>query len=41
MEEIIKRIYEESLKITGGEFENWYEGLSPIEKVSYGKLLNK
>jgi hypothetical protein len=30
-----------SLKITGGEFENWYEGLSPIEKVSYGKSLNK
>lgn len=41
MEEIVKRLKEESLKITGKEFESWYEGLSPIEKVAYGKSVSK
>ena len=41
MEEIIKRIKKESLNIRGGEFQNWYEGLSPVEKIAYGHCLRK
>ena len=39
MKDIINRIKKESLKITGGEFSEWYESLSPIEKVAYGQTL--
>jgi|TARA_R110001592_G_scaffold110851_3_gene307547 uncharacterized protein with von Willebrand factor type A (vWA) domain len=39
MKDIIKRIKKDALKITGGAFSNWYEGLSPIEKVAYGQTL--
>jgi|TARA_R110000851_G_scaffold229976_1_gene382717 hypothetical protein len=41
MKEILKRIKKESLKITGGEFAQWYESLSPIERVAYNKTLRK
>tara|TARA_B100001057_G_C22860187_1_gene954185 strand:+ start:1228 stop:1359 length:132 start_codon:yes stop_codon:yes gene_type:complete len=39
MEQILKRIKKESLQIKGGDFQNWYDGLSPIEKMAYGKTL--
>jgi hypothetical protein len=31
MEEISKRIWKDYMGIRGGDFSNWYEGLSPIE----------
>jgi hypothetical protein len=31
MEEISKRIWKDYMSIRGGDFPNWYEGLSPIE----------
>ena len=39
MKEILNRIKKESLTITGGNFAQWYEGLSPIEKIAYGLSL--
>mgnify|MGYP001202845374 FL=1 len=39
MNEIINRIKEEASHITGGQFPQWYEGLSPIEKAAYGQTL--
>ncbi len=27
-------------KVTGGEFENWYDGLSPIELYFYKRWIN-
>ena len=39
MEIINQRILKESRSIKGGDFANWYEGLSPIEKVAYGNSL--
>jgi len=39
MKEIINRIKKEASHITGGEFAEWYEGLSPIEKAAYGQTL--
>jgi uncharacterized protein with von Willebrand factor type A (vWA) domain len=39
MKKITKRIQKESRKIRGGDFSDWYEGLSPIEKVVYGQTL--
>ena len=41
MEKINQRIQKESQSIKGGDFANWYEGLSPIEKVAYSNLLRK
>lgn len=35
MSELEERIYEESQKITGGEFEKWYMGLSHEERSAY------
>tara|TARA_Y100000592_G_scaffold93496_1_gene156772 strand:+ start:301 stop:432 length:132 start_codon:yes stop_codon:yes gene_type:complete len=39
MEQIVKRIKREASQIRGGSFQNWYDGLSPIEKMAYGKTL--
>tara|TARA_R110002074_G_scaffold312743_1_gene483463 strand:- start:263 stop:553 length:291 start_codon:yes stop_codon:yes gene_type:complete len=35
MTKLEDRIYNESQKITGGDFEQWYKGLSPIERHAY------
>jgi|TARA_R110002050_G_scaffold210938_2_gene347061 hypothetical protein len=32
MEEIKNRVWEKYMTIKGGDFQEWYEGLSPIEK---------
>ena len=39
MEQIVKRIKKEALLIKGGDFQNWYDGLSPIEKKAYSETL--
>jgi len=39
MNVILKRVKKEALMIKGGDFSQWYEGLSPIERVAYNKML--
>ena len=41
MNDILERVKKDSLTIRGGEFANWYEGLSPVEKDAYNKILRK
>ena len=41
MELIKNRIWEKYMTVKGGDFPQWYEGLSPIEKIVLGKLLEK
>jgi|TARA_B100001758_G_C17887403_1_gene341867 ubiquinone/menaquinone biosynthesis C-methylase UbiE len=36
MKELNERMKLEAQQIKGGDFENWYEGLSPIRKWLYG-----
>tara|TARA_Y100000361_G_scaffold153215_1_gene174488 strand:+ start:1539 stop:1727 length:189 start_codon:yes stop_codon:yes gene_type:complete len=36
MKELFDRMKLEAQQIKGGDFENWYEGLSPIRKWLYG-----
>lgn len=36
-----RNIKEELLKVTGGEFANWYMSLSPKEKETYKKEFEK
>jgi hypothetical protein len=40
MEEIMKSMKAEAMTIKGGDFANWYEGLSPIRKWLYGEWIN-
>tara|TARA_B100001094_G_C17944695_1_gene677409 strand:+ start:109 stop:252 length:144 start_codon:yes stop_codon:yes gene_type:complete len=40
-EKIEKRVWEEYMKIKGGDFPQWYNGLSPIEKLVLGRLIDK
>ena len=35
MEKISKRIWNEYMEVKGGDFANWYEGLSPIEEKAW------
>ena len=37
--QIEKRIWEEYMTIKGGDFPQWYDGLSPIEQIVFTKLL--
>jgi len=37
--QIEKRIWDEYMTIKGGDFLQWYDGLSPIEKVTLTKLI--
>jgi|TARA_R100000900_G_scaffold46791_2_gene37574 hypothetical protein len=41
MEEIKTRIWERYMTVKGGDFPQWYEGLSPIEKIVLGNLLRE
>ena len=36
MRELFNKMKLEAQQIKGGDFENWYEGLSPIRKWLYG-----
>jgi hypothetical protein len=36
---VCKRIWEEYMNVKGGDFENWYEGLSPIESYKFNQQL--
>ena len=36
---VYKRIWDEYMNIKGGDFLNWYEGLSPIENYLFNKQL--
>lgn len=35
MQKIIEKIWENYMNVKGGDFLNWYEGLSPIEKKAF------
>jgi hypothetical protein len=35
MKKVGKRIWEDYMNVRGGDFPNWYEGLSPIEKKAW------
>jgi len=37
MEKIKNRVWEEYMKVKGGDFQQWREGLSPIEKILFGQ----
>jgi|TARA_R110002012_G_scaffold319085_1_gene538707 hypothetical protein len=37
MEEIKNRVWEKYMTIKGGDFPNWYEGLSPVEQSVWKK----
>ena len=39
MKEKSEKIWETYLTIKGGDFSNWYEGLSPIESYLFNKQL--
>jgi hypothetical protein len=39
LEKRSEQIWKEYLTIKGGDFENWYEGLSPIESYLFNKRL--
>tara|TARA_R110000765_G_scaffold412456_1_gene512100 strand:- start:2119 stop:2253 length:135 start_codon:yes stop_codon:yes gene_type:complete len=39
MELIKNRIWEEYMTITGGDFSQWYEGMSPIELSVFAKKM--
>jgi hypothetical protein len=41
MEELFENMKIEAQQIKGGDFENWYEGLSPIRKWLYGHWLKE
>ena len=41
MKKIIQRIRKEALQIKGGDFAQWYEGLSPVEMIAYKETLRK
>ena len=41
MNKIINRIWSEYMGIIGGDFSQWYEGLSPIELHIFKILLTK
>ena len=42
MEEIKNRVWEKYMTIKGGDFQEWHEGLSPIEQSLFSKkMLNK
>ena len=32
---VYKRIWDEYMNVKGGDFSNWYEGLSPIEEKAW------
>ena len=38
-EQIEKRVWKEYMTIKGGDFPQWYDGLSPIEKIILGKMI--
>ena len=35
VQKIIEKIWENYMNVKGGDFLNWYEGLSPIEKKAF------
>jgi len=39
MEKIKNRLQKEYMTIKGGDFPEWYDGLSPIEKTVFGEIL--
>ena len=41
MEKISNRIWSEYMNVRGGDFLNWYEGLSPIEEKTWNKKFNE
>ena len=41
MDKIMEDLMVEARKIKGGDFENWYEGLSPIRRWLYGEWINE
>tara|TARA_Y100000296_G_scaffold39321_1_gene45387 strand:- start:567 stop:698 length:132 start_codon:yes stop_codon:yes gene_type:complete len=41
MEDRLKKIKKNTLSIKGGDFSQWYEGLSPIEKLLYKIVFEK
>jgi len=41
MEEIKNRVWEKYMTIKGGDFQEWYEGLSPVEQSAWKERFNK
>ncbi len=41
MNEIDNRVWNEYMQVKGGDFLNWYEGLSPIEKNSWSRKFDE
>jgi hypothetical protein len=37
----MRNIKKEMIKINGGEFINWYQSLSKLERIEYGKILGE
>ena len=40
MEKISSRVWKKYMNVKGGDFLNWYEGLSPIEEKMWDKKFN-
>jgi len=38
--ELEQRMYDESQKVTGGEFQDWYANLTDVEKSAYSTVYN-
>tara|TARA_B100000214_G_C23813190_1_gene555979 strand:- start:498 stop:644 length:147 start_codon:yes stop_codon:yes gene_type:complete len=40
-EQIRKRVWDEYLQVKGGDFPNWYSGLSPIEIIIFKEVFRE